>query len=409
MSFSEQRAAEWAFREIKIGDIFRVERTFTADDVARFAQLSGDFSPLHMDENYAATTEFGGRVVHGMLLATLFSQLVGMYIPGKHALYLGQDLVFRRPVLLGETVTASAKVTGKSVATRTVMLTTEIHNQEGKVVVSGAAKVKVRDREALEETALPVTPATAKDSPVGLVVGASRGIGAEIARTLGASGIAVAVNYYRNAEQAKLVVQAIQQQGGEAIAVQADVRERMEAKQLVDTVVERFGRLDLLVNGAVGELQQRPIIELDWSNFQEHLDYQVKAVMNVCQAAYPYLQNSGRGAIVNLLSQVATGSPPTLMADYVTGKYALKGLSKALAAEWATNNIRVNTVSPGLTPTDLTQHYSERIFKMEASRTPLKRLARPSDIALAVAYLLSEEASFLTGIDIAVTGGQAMS
>src|SRR5215471_10795944 len=116
---------------------------FTEQDLDEFARLSGDFSPLHMDAEYARSTEFEGRVIHGILLASLFSQLVGMWLPGKHALYLGHDLSFRRPVLVGDTVRAFAKVISKNVATRTVTMTTEIRNSEGKVVVSGTAKVKL--------------------------------------------------------------------------------------------------------------------------------------------------------------------------------------------------------------------------------------------------------------------------
>src|SRR5690242_19559802 len=100
-------AREWTFAEIDVGQVWQIERTFTSEDSLRFADISGDFSPLHVDSDYAESTEFGGRVVHGMLLASLFSQLVGMWLPGKNALYLGQDLSFRRSVLVGEKVSAS--------------------------------------------------------------------------------------------------------------------------------------------------------------------------------------------------------------------------------------------------------------------------------------------------------------
>src|SRR5215472_15470269 len=92
------------FYDLHVDDVFEIARTFSREDVLAFAALSGDYSPLHVDPEYAATTEFGGCVVHGLLLASLFSQLVGMRLPGRPALYLGQDLNFRRPVLVGETV-----------------------------------------------------------------------------------------------------------------------------------------------------------------------------------------------------------------------------------------------------------------------------------------------------------------
>src|SRR5947208_11075252 len=121
-----QGAREWTFSELTVGQTCEIERTFTVDDLDRFAAISGDFSPLHVDREYARGTEFGERVVHGMLLASLFSQLVGMWLPGKHALYLGQELSFRRPVVVGETVKAYARIAGKNDLTRTLTLTTEI-------------------------------------------------------------------------------------------------------------------------------------------------------------------------------------------------------------------------------------------------------------------------------------------
>jgi 3-oxoacyl-[acyl-carrier protein] reductase len=406
-------AAELTFHAIAVGDVYELERTFTAADVDAFAGLSGDFSPLHVDQAYAATTEFGGRVVHGMLLASLFSHLVGMRVPGRHALYLGQDLAFRRPVLVGDTVRASVKVTGKNEPTRVIALATEIRTADGRVAVSGSAKVKVRDLARAEavaprpaETSSAARPA--RTQAVALVTGSSRGIGAEIARTLAGRGMAVAVNYLASEESAERVVRDIRDAGGVAIAVQADVRLPGDVTRLVDTIASKLGRLDKLVNGATGELRSERFVDLPWTAFLEHLEYQLKGVVQVCQAAHPWLKQASGAAVVNVLSQVTHGVPPTAMADYVAAKHALHGLSKALAVEWAAEGIRVNTVSPGLTQTDLTQHYQDRVFKAEAVRTPLLRLARPADIAQAVAYLLSDEAEFLTGVDVPVTGGQVM-
>lgn len=408
-------AAVTTFGEIEIGQSFSVERTFTAEDIAGFAAISGDYSPLHVDPDYAARTEFGRNVVHGMLLASLFSQLVGMRIPGKHALYLGQDLTFRRPILVGEPITALARVSGRNEATRTISLVTEVRGADGKVAVAGTAKVKVRDdgAGAPRAASTDVAPAARAPgnaaAPVAFVAGGARGIGAQIARRLSAAGFAVAVNYFRSKARAEALVDDLKATGANAIAVQGDVRNADDVAAALQSVSAALGPVRVLVNVATGALQQGPFGEFDWDAFQADLDYQVKAVTHLCHGVYAAMKAAGGGAIVNLLSQVVNGAPPAKMAPYVTAKYALMGLSKALAAEWAGDGIRVNMVSPGMVQTELTEHYHERVFKMEAARTPLGRLATADDVAAAVLFLASEEARFLTGVNISVTGGQVMS
>ncbi|MFH7044203.1 SDR family oxidoreductase [Paucibacter sp. JuS9] len=407
---SRPEAAELGFGDIEVGQVYEIERSFSATDVQAFAAVSGDHSPLHVDPAYAAGTEFGSCVVHGILLASLFSQLVGMRVPGRHALYLGQDLTFRRPVLVGESVRAIAKVTAKSEATSTVVLNTEIRSSDDKVIVMGTAKVKVRDqvRESVAAaSAASAVPAGAARS-VALVTGASRGMGAEIARTLARRGHAVAVNYLRSADKAEQVVQEIVAAGGVAMAFQADVRDAEAVRAMTQQIVERLGPPTVLVNSAVGEFANRPIAELRWSDFEDHLEYQLKAVLNTCQSVHPLMKAAGAGAIVNMLSQVVGGVPPNGLADYVSAKTALLGLSKAMAAEWAEDGVRVNMVSPGLTRTEMTQHYHERVFKMEAARTPLKRIATTADVANSVSYLAGDDSAFMTGVNVFVTGGQTM-
>jgi NAD(P)-dependent dehydrogenase (short-subunit alcohol dehydrogenase family)/acyl dehydratase len=407
-------AADLAYEAIEVGALFTVDRTFSADDVQAFAAVSGDYSPLHVDAEYAAQTEFGGCIVHGMLLAALFSQLVGMRVPGRRALYLGQDLTFRRPVLVGETVSASVRVTAKNDATRVLILQTEVRSADDRVVASGTARVKVRESTRtgaaidvpVEQSA--ASPAASERLSVALVTGGSRGIGAETARVLASKGWAVAITYWRSKDAADTVVHEIAQYGGRAIAVHVDLRDDTSIDPLVVQVTERLGAPVLLVNAATAELEPAPASDITYGAFERHLAYQAKAVLRLCQASRPGMIAAGGGAIVNIVSQVTIGAPPAMAADYVTAKYALLGLSKALAVEWAGENIRVNMVSPSLVRTELTQGYHERVFKLEAARAPLRRLATVRDAAAAVAWLASEEAGFLTGVNLAVTGGQSM-
>lgn len=136
-------ATDRPWDELQVGETASFDRQISEEDVRAFAALSGDENPLHMDEAYATTTQFGKRVVHGMLLSSLFSQLVGVHLPGKRCLYLAQSLTFRMPVFVGETVTVCGEVTHRSEATHTLTLHTTVTNASGVVCVDGEAQVKV--------------------------------------------------------------------------------------------------------------------------------------------------------------------------------------------------------------------------------------------------------------------------
>jgi len=127
---------------IKVGDTASFERAFSDDDVRTFARLSGDENPLHLDDTYAKTTKFGRRIVHGMLLGGLCSALVGMYLPGKRCLYLGQTLTFKKPVFIGDLVTVSGTVVSISASTRIVEIEISMRTKDGEVA-SGTATVQV--------------------------------------------------------------------------------------------------------------------------------------------------------------------------------------------------------------------------------------------------------------------------
>jgi len=135
---------EYSFDEIEIGLKHYFEVIIDEKLEQNFAEISGDFNPLHMDEQYAKETKFEGRVCHGMLLASFFSRLVGMYLPGKNALYFSQNLNFLEPCYIGDQVTVQGEVIDKSEATQIIKLKTTIKNQEEKLLIEGIARVLIR-------------------------------------------------------------------------------------------------------------------------------------------------------------------------------------------------------------------------------------------------------------------------
>ena len=139
-----EKIAELDFDEIKIGMKEKFGVTITELMLENFCKLSGDYNPLHTDDKYASSTKFKKRICHGILLASFFSKLLGMKMPGKNALYFSQSLNFKLPCFIGDEITIQGEVLHKSLATRIITVKTTIHNKEGKCLVDGLAKVLVR-------------------------------------------------------------------------------------------------------------------------------------------------------------------------------------------------------------------------------------------------------------------------
>ena len=134
--------ADKTFDKIDIGDSAMFRRTITAKDMSEFARLSGDMNPLHLDAKYAASTKFKKRIAHGMFLGALCSRLVGVYLPGRRCLYLSQDLIFKKPVYIGDTVVVAGKVKHRSAATKIIEVAIEIRNKK-QLAAYGTAKVQI--------------------------------------------------------------------------------------------------------------------------------------------------------------------------------------------------------------------------------------------------------------------------
>jgi 3-oxoacyl-[acyl-carrier protein] reductase len=239
---------------------------------------------------------------------------------------------------------------------------------------------------------------------VALVTGASKGIGAGIAKALARAGASVVVNYASSKAGADKVIDAIAKAGGKAIAEQGDVSHAAQAKKLIDTALKHYGRLDIVVNNS-GVFEMKPIEEITDEHFHRQFDINVLGPLHVTQAAVPHLKTGA--SIINVSSVVSRLTPPG-SAVYSGTKGAIDAITGVLARELAPRGIRVNAVNPGLVETEGT-HSAGMIGtdweKGLVALTPLNRTGKPADIADVVVFLASDASRWMTGETLIVSGG----
>lgn len=250
------------------------------------------------------------------------------------------------------------------------------------------------------------------DGSTALVTGASRGVGAAIAKTLAGEGAAVVVNYRKRSEKARAVAASIARNGGEALPYGADVTDEAAVGEMVRAANDAFGPVDILVNNALPDYRFDPASRKDlasirWDDFRHQLGA-LRGALHCCQAVAPGMKEKGGGRIVNILTNLIN-NPVVPYHDYTTAKSAFLGFSRNLAAELGPAGVTVNMVAGGLVDeTDASAPTTEEVRRLVAGSTPLGRLATPEDLARAVLMFASPWSAFVTGQYITCDGGLVM-
>jgi 3-oxoacyl-[acyl-carrier protein] reductase len=240
---------------------------------------------------------------------------------------------------------------------------------------------------------------------VAVVTGASKGIGAAIAKALAGEGASVVVNYSSSKAAADKVVEDITAQGGKAAAVQANVAQKADIDRLFTETTKRFGPIDVLVNNA-GIYEFSPIEEITEDHFRKQFDLNVLGLLLTTQQALKHFKPEG-GAIINLSSVVSTLAPPNASV-YSATKAAVDAVTSSLAKELGPRNVRVNAIRPSMVETEGTHTAgltSGEMRKWVESQTPLGRIGQPQDIAGAAVFLASSDAAWITGETLLISGG----
>jgi 3-oxoacyl-[acyl-carrier protein] reductase len=241
---------------------------------------------------------------------------------------------------------------------------------------------------------------------VALVTGASRGIGREIALELARRGANVAVNYSGSEAKANEVVDLIKEIGQDAFAVQADVSNSEAVSNMVQATIDRFGKLDIVINNA-GITRDNLLMRMKEDEWDDVININLKGVFLVTKAVTRQMMKQRYGRIINVASIVGVSGNPG-QANYVAAKAGVIGLTKTSAKELASRHITVNAIAPGFITTDMTDKLTEEV-KAEMLRViPLARFGEPKDIAKVAAFLASEDSNYMTGQTLHVDGGMVM-
>ncbi|MCB2290403.1 3-oxoacyl-[acyl-carrier-protein] reductase [Clostridium sp. CS001] len=239
-----------------------------------------------------------------------------------------------------------------------------------------------------------------------VITGASRGIGRAIAIKLAKLGVNIVVNYRNSYEAVQEVVKEIQDLGASALAVQCDISSYSDVENMMKKSVEEFGTIDILVNNA-GITKDGLLMRMKEEDFDSVIDINLKGAFNCTRHVSSIMLKQRSGRIINI-SSVSGLTGNAGQVNYSSAKAGILGMTKAVARELASRNVTCNAVAPGYIQTDMTDGLSEKVKDTIMSTIPLKRLGMPEDVANAVAFLASEEASYITGQVINVDGGMVM-
>lgn len=241
---------------------------------------------------------------------------------------------------------------------------------------------------------------------IAIVTGGSRGIGKAIALKLASQGATVVINYNGSEGAALEVQKEIIAGGGKADVVQANVSDFAQCEEFIKGVISKYGRLDILINNA-GITRDGLLIKMTEANFDDVIDTNLKGTFNCLKFASRQMLKQKSGKVVNMASVAGTMGNPGQV-NYSASKAGVIGITKSAAKELARKNINVNAIAPGLIETDMTRELSDEAREEILKGIPLGRRGTPEDIAATVAFLVSDDAAYITGQVILVDGGLAM-
>jgi NAD(P)-dependent dehydrogenase (short-subunit alcohol dehydrogenase family)/acyl dehydratase len=392
-------AVDRAVSDIRTGLKAEFQREIGEADVAEFARNSGDLNPLHTDANYARSTNLGARVVHGAYQVALASAMAGMYLPGKNSFLVSYNAQFFRPLYFPCHVAVRGEITAWDAANSRGNLKVVIAELPSETIAS-----QIQVGFTCHETSSKPTPiapprvatVTDPDSKVVLVTGASGGIGSYLVQELARDYSVVAIVNRHNLPPELAENERVQQ-------FRADLSENDAVSKIGEMMKGR--RLSGMIHAAWPGLLQGGLLSVPRQALEQQLSFAVYRTIELAKLLANQSEEQGSRLIV-LGSTAGTQKPSLNTAAYSLAKATLEYTIKLLAPELALQKIAINAVCPSFLPVGMNLQANERQKLMAKAAVPLGRLCEPEDVLGAIRFLLSKDASFLTGQTIVLSGGQ---
>ena len=239
-----------------------------------------------------------------------------------------------------------------------------------------------------------------------LIIGGSGGIGLETAKNLSGQGIKVGITYHKN--ESKLKQELNKHKFENYFLYPLNLTDEESIKETIFKILQEHEKIDIVIHCATTPVINRTVFDLDWQEFQQHLEVQIKGLFVIIKSLSPLIQKNHKIKFISVLTEYCFGKPPPQLSHYVTAKYGLMGFMRSMASELTANGCTFNMVSPGMVDTALLDDLHPRLREITSFKNPLKRIAKPSDVAETISFLVSEKADYLNGVNIPINGGNVL-
>ncbi len=381
-------------RRFTVGKNYTISFNVDKNLIEGFSNFSQDFNPIHTNIDAARRFGYPKPVAHGAILLSKISYLIGMKIPGAGAIWLSQKIEWSHPVFLDDHIKINVKVKSFSVATRILELYTTAFNQNGKEVMNGQAKVKVGTE--LTKKFLQQKPKKA------LLTGGSGAIGSAICERLAKSGYDLFVIHRKENKNTSVIKKKIEKYNVKCKLVELDLNDPMNKW---NEKINNIGPIDVFVHCASSDLNLSKVENVNVKELRKQMRVSCESAIEIVNILSPEMMKRKFGRLIFIGTSALKDPPQTGWSSYLISKHALWGYVKNLAIELGSHGITANMISPSLTISNFTENVSHRAKEVEAMKNPTRRLVVPEDISETIGYICSDQASFVNGQNIFLTGG----